>query len=864
MALQSGTLITEHVRLLEPLAEGGMGSVWKAEHLSLGMHVAVKFILSELIESNPTAVTRFEREAKAAAQIDSMHVVRMIDHGLTRDRDQTPYIVMELLRGSNLADWLELVQRLSLSQTVRLVTQVAGVLEKAHALGIVHRDIKPENIFIVDDEEELFVKVLDFGVAKHSRGAGARLTAKGVMVGTPHYMSPEQVISSTDIDARADIWALAAVAYEALSGELPFDANTLGELLVAVTNGEYLPITKLLPRGAPTDLDKWFARAFAKPLDERFQSAREMALSLKEIVHGGGQPAASTPRAALASEAAPTPSRPEPPRPQAVSATPPSSDRFKTVVRSGSTPRQVDTTYRTVVSTPRRKRRKGGQTPDGPVPPSSSRGAPRSPKASPPPSGAPIASSAAPPSSARGRAGNELSGAPDASEPPPDSVQRKSIPPGADWDRISYPPQSPARPSEPPPESFKRKSIPPGADWDRISYPPGSSPPRDSAPPPLRDNAPPPLRDSAPPPLRDSVPPQERETAPPPEPAPPPLQVASQNEPNTTFDLVTDEPARDIFSGPEDSVPTPSAPVRTLRGDGATYQRGKSVFEASGDDQQRMPEALFEEGGGDEPVASSPALDAKAPSSVGAASGEAQIVTPAAHSPEPRIELAAPPPSSRRLVQPAVSSGRPQAATPTEGRYRDVILACIVGGVAAGAVPLSSPTSRDAIAGNLSSSAVAVYGVVALLVAVAGIVLWSRTAKHSAPWLALAAFGALGQAATLGYEAARLASPELNIGVGQGTLTLVGVCGASLVVVGISVTGLAAAVRELRSGAARDLRFGGTVLGLSILGLVIALALLGPPVQRLIGPKPTPNPTLVEFPMRQPGALPAHLKGLPG
>jgi len=197
MRLAPGEMVTDKVRLEKPLGEGGMGAVWVAQHLSLEMRVAAKFIHADLAASNPDLVTRFEREAKIAAQIRSPHVVQVFDNGVTSDG--TPYIVMEMLHGNSLAEWLALEGCLDVRSVARIVSQVASVLHKAHRLGIVHRDIKPDNIFMVEDEDDLFIKVLDFGIAKATTTPkDKRMTAVGAVIGTPLYMSPEQAQSSKE------------------------------------------------------------------------------------------------------------------------------------------------------------------------------------------------------------------------------------------------------------------------------------------------------------------------------------------------------------------------------------------------------------------------------------------------------------------------------------------------------------------------------------------------------------------------------------------------------------------------------------------------------------------------------------------
>ena len=283
MKLGPGTMITDKVRLKEPLREGGMGAIWVADHLTLDMTVAVKFILMDLAEASPEVFSRFEREAKAAAQIKSPHVVQVFDHGISEDG--TPYIVMEKLDGNTLAEWLELIQRMNLADVGKIVTQVASALFKAHRIGVVHRDIKPDNVFLVEDEDDIFVKLFDFGIAKTGDATNIpKLTAHGALMGTPVYMSPEQTVNAKDVDASADCWALAVLAYEALTGELPFEGETLGALVLNIMDGEYVPISSRLGASTPAGLDGWFARAFHNDKERRFPGAREMAEAFAQLV----------------------------------------------------------------------------------------------------------------------------------------------------------------------------------------------------------------------------------------------------------------------------------------------------------------------------------------------------------------------------------------------------------------------------------------------------------------------------------------------------------------------------------------------------------------------------------------------------
>lgn len=272
MKLEAGMLIAQNVRLLEILAAGGGGSVWIAEHLTLRTRVAVKILAQEAPDDE--LIARFRREAALAAQIKSPHAVQVFDHGTTIDR--IPYIVMELCEGEDLGARLRRERRLPFDVSDTVIQHVSKALTAAHAKGFVHRDIKPENIFLSDSGDELFVKVLDFGVAKKPGDTSFVRTSTGSMIGTPHYMSPEQVNSSRSVDYRADLWALSVVAYQCLTGQRPFHGETMGALCVMLDHGVFAPPSTILPEldGA---VDGFFARALHRNPEARFGSAKELA-----------------------------------------------------------------------------------------------------------------------------------------------------------------------------------------------------------------------------------------------------------------------------------------------------------------------------------------------------------------------------------------------------------------------------------------------------------------------------------------------------------------------------------------------------------------------------------------------------------
>jgi len=257
-----------------------MGSVWVAEHLGLQSQVAVKFMAPAMLD-DPVSVARFRQEAKAAAEIRSPHVVRVFDHGVTED--QHHYIVMELLHGESLERRVKRVGPMDVRELLAIMIQVCKALAQAHQRGIIHRDIKPANIFLIDSDDELFVKVLDFGVAKFSGEEAINMTAVGNMVGTPAYMSPEQLFHGKSVDHRGDLWSLGVVAYHALTGVRPFKGVTLGELCVAIKAAEFTPPGSLRNDLVP-DIDAWFARALNGDPEGRFRSAKEMAQALEHAV----------------------------------------------------------------------------------------------------------------------------------------------------------------------------------------------------------------------------------------------------------------------------------------------------------------------------------------------------------------------------------------------------------------------------------------------------------------------------------------------------------------------------------------------------------------------------------------------------
>ena len=287
--LAAGMEVTPSVRLVSPLGAGGMGAVWLADHTALNTRVVVKFMLGGL-DSSTSARARFKREAEAASQVKSPHVVQTFDYGVTSDG--IPFIVMEHLEGRDLGQEITANGALDPARVVAIVTQVSKALTKAHAANLLHRDIKPDNIFLCQQEadEDLFVKLLDFGIAKSHTAEGAEITLDGQtktgqVVGTPFYMSPEQVTAQKIIDLRSDLWSLGVVAFEALTGKRPFDGPSFGALAVKIATGD-APKPSDSNAALPPSIDEWFAKACARDPARRFGTARELADAFRAAFEG--------------------------------------------------------------------------------------------------------------------------------------------------------------------------------------------------------------------------------------------------------------------------------------------------------------------------------------------------------------------------------------------------------------------------------------------------------------------------------------------------------------------------------------------------------------------------------------------------
>ena len=290
-----GTAIGNYV-VKSKLGEGGMGAVYLAEHERLGRRVAVKVLLPEMVRSKEI-VARFFNEAKAATDIKNEHIVDVLDFGELGDG--TSYIVMEWLEGQSLADLLR-SGPVPVARTVHSARGIAKALGAAHARGIVHRDLKPDNVYLVTrDGDADFVKVLDFGIAKLTTNAGDVRTQAGAVMGTPLYMSPEQ-INGANVDQRTDIYAMGIIVYQMLTGSLPFETTTLTELLLAHATKTPPPLRDRDP-SIPLEVESAVMRALEKDSSRRFESVDAFVSAL------AAPP--GPPQSALASTFAPQSSR---------------------------------------------------------------------------------------------------------------------------------------------------------------------------------------------------------------------------------------------------------------------------------------------------------------------------------------------------------------------------------------------------------------------------------------------------------------------------------------------------------------------------------------------------------------------------
>ncbi|HMR05740.1 MAG TPA: serine/threonine-protein kinase [Polyangiaceae bacterium] len=280
MSVNQGDILAGKFRVEKLLGSGGMGMVVAAHHLQLDEPVAIKFLLPEAM-TNSDAVGRFAREARAATKIKSEHVVRIID--VSNFDSGEPYIVMEYLKGQDLSQILAARGPLPPAEVADYVLQACEALAEAHVLGIVHRDLKPANLFVTTRMDGTpMVKVLDFGISKVTTGPDLALTKTSALMGSPLYMSPEQMASARSVELRSDIWSLGVILYELISGQPPFNAQSITELCAKILTQNSEPLRVRRPE-LSDQVDAVVARCLQKSPADRFANVAELAVALAEV-----------------------------------------------------------------------------------------------------------------------------------------------------------------------------------------------------------------------------------------------------------------------------------------------------------------------------------------------------------------------------------------------------------------------------------------------------------------------------------------------------------------------------------------------------------------------------------------------------
>ena len=287
--VREGEILAGKYRVEKVLGVGGMGVVVAAKHVQLDEKVAIKFLLPEM-QKNAEVVARLAPEARAAVKIKSEHVARVFDVGQLDDG--SPYMVMEFLEGGDLAAWLRQRGPMPIDQATEFVIQACVAIAEAHGLGIVHRDLKPANLYCIRRPDgQLSIKVLDFGISKltdlarASEQPGGSVTQTSAVMGSPLYMSPEQVQNAKDVDARTDIWSLGVILFELVTGAVPFPGETFGEIAVKIAVRPELSIRAHRP-DVPAALEAAVARALEKDRNRRYRNVAEFALALLPFSSG--------------------------------------------------------------------------------------------------------------------------------------------------------------------------------------------------------------------------------------------------------------------------------------------------------------------------------------------------------------------------------------------------------------------------------------------------------------------------------------------------------------------------------------------------------------------------------------------------
>jgi serine/threonine-protein kinase len=285
-----GQIVDRKYRVDRIIGEGGMAYVVAAYHLDLHTTVAIKILAPSLL-ANTEAVERFAREARAAARVVSQHVARVLDVG--KLDTGAPYMVMEFLQGGDLAKMLEMRGRLPIAEAIDYLLQACEAIAEAHTLGIIHRDLKPANLFCVRHADGTsWIKVLDFGISKVTGPAAnsGENTMTGTMdlLGSPFYMSPEQMESTRGVDARTDIWAMGVILYELLTGRVPFDGETIAEICRSIASGRPESVRDIRPEVSPA-LESVVFQCIEKDREKRYSDVGELALALGDFASPRGK-----------------------------------------------------------------------------------------------------------------------------------------------------------------------------------------------------------------------------------------------------------------------------------------------------------------------------------------------------------------------------------------------------------------------------------------------------------------------------------------------------------------------------------------------------------------------------------------------
>ncbi len=311
MSLSTGDIIDGKYRIIRLIGEGGMGAVYEGENMRIHRRVAIK-VLHAGIAQTGEAIARFEREAQAAGRIGSEHIVEVLDLGTLPAGDR--YMVMEFMDGDALSSRIRNRGRLTPGEVYPIIHQLLEALAAAHGAGIIHRDLKPDNVYLLKSRggKADFVKLLDFGISKFNQlsgDSGFSMTRTGAVMGTPYYMAPEQAKGSRELDHRVDLYAAGVILYEAITGEVPFNADTFNELLFKIVLETARPVEQVVP-----GLDPSFAaivnKSMAREPAHRFQNAREFQQTLEQWAAGAGPQLA-----AALNASAPGPAGPRPPMP---------------------------------------------------------------------------------------------------------------------------------------------------------------------------------------------------------------------------------------------------------------------------------------------------------------------------------------------------------------------------------------------------------------------------------------------------------------------------------------------------------------------------------------------------------------------